>query len=53
VVLSRKSTREILSEKGENIRRQKPLHISANITTTLVIIATLMAIPRKSVGNYI
>jgi hypothetical protein len=39
--------------KGGKIRRQQPLHNSANIPTTIAIIATLMATPRKSVGNYI
>jgi hypothetical protein len=48
VVLSRKSTKELprrgrRSGKGGNIRRQQPLHISENISTTILIIATLMA----------
>jgi hypothetical protein len=46
-------TRGIRSGKGENIRRQQQLHMSANISTTIAIITTLMATPRKNVGNYI
>jgi hypothetical protein len=58
VVRSRKSTRNIprrerRSGKGEKIRRHQPLHISAKIPTTIVMIATFMAKLRKSVGNYI
>jgi hypothetical protein len=58
VVRSRKSTRKLprrgrRSGKGEKIRRQQPLHISAKIPTTIAIIATLMATLRKNVGNYI
>jgi hypothetical protein len=58
VVLIIKSTKEILrggqrSGNGENIRRQYPLQISENIPTIILMIATLMATLRKSVGNYI
>jgi hypothetical protein len=41
------------SGKGEKIRRQQPLHNRVKIPTTIAIIATLMATPRKNVGNYI
>jgi hypothetical protein len=41
------------SEKGEKIRRQQPVHISAKIPTTIAIIATLMPMLRKKDGNYI
>jgi hypothetical protein len=41
------------SRKGEKIIRQKPLHISAKIPTTIAIISTLMATPRENVGNCI
>jgi hypothetical protein len=58
VVLRRKSTREFprrgrRSGKGENIRRQQPLHISEKILTSIATIVKLMATLRKSVGNYI
>jgi hypothetical protein len=39
------------SGKGGKIRRQIPLHNGENIPITIVIIATLMPIPRKNVGN--
>ena len=58
MVRSRKNTRKLprrgrRNGKGENIRRQEPLHISAKIPTTIAIIAKLMATPRKNVGNCI
>jgi hypothetical protein len=58
VVQIRKSTRNLprrgrRSGKGEKIRIQQTLHISAKILKTIAIIATLMATLRKNVGNYI
>jgi hypothetical protein len=46
VVQSRKSTRKLPRRgrrigKGEKIRRKQPLHINANILTTIVIIANI------------
>jgi hypothetical protein len=58
VIRSRKSTRKLprrgkISGKGGNIIRQQALHVGENVPTTIVIIATLMATPRKNVGNCI
>jgi hypothetical protein len=58
VGLSRKSMRNLprrgqRSGNGARKRRQKPIHISANIPSTTAIIKTLMATLRKNVGNYI
>jgi hypothetical protein len=58
VVPSIKITRNLprrgrISGKGENIRRQQPLHINENISTTIAIIGTLMDKLRKCYGNYI
>jgi hypothetical protein len=58
VVPRKKSTKKLprrgrKSGKGERIRRQNPLHISARILETIVTIAILMITLRKSVGNYI
>ena len=58
MVQRKKSTRKLprrgrRSGKGGKIRIEQPLHNTVKIPTTIEIIATLMATPRKNVGNYI
>jgi hypothetical protein len=58
VVRSRNNTKNIprrgrRSGKGEKIRIQQIVRISAKILATIAIISTLTATLRKDVGNYI